>query len=204
MMYQICVSSRWIQRFGSLKPLFFKTGSQSGWIWKWHPCIFVCTANPCILWNDDVITPTSRPYSDTATSRNSTNNNRGPFVLQKLLSLLAKASFVVLDLYTARKVYANAQVLFSIFISVAELQRHILVWHVYYIVLSQFQWFRVYLDFSWDNAVFTEKRLDSESSGFMWMIPKTFFYHSLDKKTIGFWIIAENNVWALKSHLDSC
>jgi len=64
------------------------------------------------------------------------------FMLQKLLSLLA-----LLNL---------------------ELQRHILVWHVYYIVLSQFQWFHVYAVIFWDNAVFTEFFLneDRESSGF--------------------------------------
>ncbi len=36
-------------------------------------------------------------------------------------------------------------------VSVAELHSHILVWYVYYIVLSLFQSFRVY-----DNAVFMD------------------------------------------------
>ncbi len=46
------------------------------------------------------------------------------------------------------KVYVHApSLLLHLCISVAELQLHILVWHVYYI-LSRFQWFRVYADMS--------------------------------------------------------
>ncbi len=45
------------------------------------------------------------------------------------------------------KVYVHApSLLLHLCISVAEIQLHILVWHVYYIILSRFQWFRVYAD----------------------------------------------------------
>ncbi len=61
--------------------------------------------------------------------------------------------------------------------NVAELQRHILVWHVYYIVLSHFSGFVCTQIFLETNTVFTEererKRLDRESSGFLWMWPRT-------------------------------
>lgn len=56
---------------------------------------------------------------------------------------------LLLLLYTALKVYAHAlSLLRFLCISEAELQRHILVWHVFYNFFCLFQSFRVYADIS--------------------------------------------------------
>ena len=96
-LYRIGVSSRWTRCFGSLKPLYFETGTQSGLIWKRHPCVFVCTANPYMLWNDDVITPRVDPSQTPLSHVTATTADYIlVFVLQNLLSLFI--SFVIIYL----------------------------------------------------------------------------------------------------------
>ncbi len=87
---------------------------------------------------------------------------------------------------------------FSVFsVSVAELQRHILVWRVYYIVLSRFC---VHADISWDEG----GRLDGESSGFVWMWSKLSYHNTRKslKKKMGLNGIFTSGTWLLYSVLN--
>ncbi len=84
---------------------------------------------------------------------------------------------------------------FSVFsVSVAELQRHILVWRVYYIVMSRFC---VHADISWDEG---GRGSDGESSGFVWMWPKLSYHNT--RKSLWKNGIFTSGTWLLHSVLN--